>query len=186
MFWLLWQNVRKKRLTSWILRSVCPFVCGWYPDVRLTVTFRSEKKARQTLEMNCGPLSDTISSGIPKFRNTCSKSNSAVLKAVGRPLRGISLQALENLSMVTRIHVFPSEGGRSVTKSTPRCDQGCCGMGSGNSFPEGKCRGTLVMAQSWQPWINSLTSWCIPGHQYFCWIDAHVLVAPGWPVPTEE
>lgn len=69
-------------------------------------------------------------------------------KAVGRPLRGISLQALENLSMVTRIHVLPSEGGRSVTKSTPRCDQGRCGMGSGSNFPVGKCQGTLVMAQS--------------------------------------
>ncbi len=31
--------------------------------------------------------------------------------------------------MMTKIHVLPSETGKSVIKSTPRCDQGRLGMG---------------------------------------------------------
>ncbi len=47
--------------------------------------------------------------------------SSAVLKVVGSPLRGTSLQALENLSTTTRMQVCEREGGRFITpKSTPR------------------------------------------------------------------
>lgn len=83
------------------------------------MTLSREKNARHSLERNWGPRSETISSGIPKFWKTCSKSISAVSKAVGRARKGINLQALENRSMATRMQVFPSETGRSVTKSTP-------------------------------------------------------------------
>ncbi len=78
---------------------------------------RSLKKAFQTCEMNWGPRSDTISSGMPKFQKMCWNSDSAVSRAVGRPLRGINLHALENRSNATRMQVNPSELGRSVTKS---------------------------------------------------------------------
>lgn len=44
--------------------------------------------------------------------------------AVGNPFRGISLHALENISLITRMQVFPSEAGMSVMKSSPRCDHG--------------------------------------------------------------
>jgi len=33
------------------------------------------------------------------------------------------------------------EGGRSVMKSTPRCEYGRLGMGSGWSLPVGRCSG---------------------------------------------
>ncbi len=66
---------------------------------------------------------------------------------------------------MTRMHVLPSEGGRSVTKSTPRCDQGRFGTGSGRSLPAGKWRGLLDMAQSGHPCTNLLTSLAILGHQ---------------------
>ncbi len=68
--------------------------------------------------------------------------------AVGEPFRGIKRHDLENRSMMTRMNVLPSEGGRSVAKSTPRCDQGHCGMGKGRSLPDGRWRGLLEMALS--------------------------------------
>ncbi len=60
--------------------------------------------------------------------------DSAVTIAVGRFLRGIKRQDLENRSTITRIHVLPFEAGKSVTMSTPRCDHGRLGTGSGRKF----------------------------------------------------
>jgi len=68
---------------------------------------------------------------MPKFRKTCSISNSAVTNAVGKVFRGINLQALEKQSMAPRIHVFSSTGGSTVTKSNPMCDQGRFRTGKG-------------------------------------------------------
>lgn len=42
---------------------------------------------------------------------------------------------LENRSTTTRTQVKFWDLGRSVMKSTPRWDQGCCGMGRGTSLP---------------------------------------------------
>lgn len=52
---------------------------------------------------------------------------------------------------ITRMHVLPSEAGRSVMKSTPRCDHGRLGMGRGKSLQDGKWRGVFEVAQSGQP-----------------------------------
>ncbi len=87
---------------------------------------------------------------------------------------------------MTRMHVLPSEGGRSVTKSTPRCDQGRFGTGSGRSLPAGNGRGLLDMAQSGHPCTNLLTSLAILGHQKRSRSSERVLLAPGWPVPRDE
>ncbi len=57
---------------------------------------------------------------------------------MGRPLRGINLQALENRSTATSMQVKPSELGRSVTKSTPTWDHERRGIGKGTSFPAGR------------------------------------------------
>ncbi len=99
--WWPWQKVLRKHPISWIFLSVCPLVCGWYPDDRLTVTPRSLRKFFHTLEMNWGPRSDTISSGMPKYLNTWLNICSAVSIAVGRFLSGIKRQDLENLSTTT-------------------------------------------------------------------------------------
>ncbi len=40
--------------------------------------------------------------------------------------------------MMTKIHVLPSETGKSMIKSTPRCDQGRLGMGNGSILPAGR------------------------------------------------
>ncbi len=79
-------------------------------------------------------------------------------------LRGRRRQLFENLSTMTRIHVLPSEGGRSVMKSTPRCDQGRFGTGSGRSLPDGRWRGFFEMAQSGHPCTNLRTSRAIFVH----------------------
>lgn len=47
--------------------------------------------ACETQEMNCGPRSDTMSSGSPKWRKMCWKSALAASKVVGRPFIGMSL-----------------------------------------------------------------------------------------------
>ncbi|XP_067298542.1 sialoadhesin-like [Pseudorasbora parva] len=54
----------------------------------------------------------------------------------------------ENLSTKTSMQVWFPEMGRSVMKSTPRCDQGQLGMGRGRSLLEGRWRGLLDMAHS--------------------------------------
>ncbi len=125
--------------------------CGWYPEDKLTDTPRRRRNPRQTLEMNWGPLSETMSSGRPKFLNMCWKRDSAVSRADGNPRSGINLQDLENRSTTTRMVVNPFEGGRSVAKSTPRWDQGRWGMGKGTSFPSGRRRGVEEMAQIEHP-----------------------------------
>ncbi len=145
--------------------SFSPFVWGWYPDDKLMVTPRSLKNPFQTRETNCGPWSDTMSSGMPKYLKTELNNNSAVSMAVGRPLRGRSRQDFENRSTITSMHVLPPESGRSVIKSTPRCDHGRLGTGNGRSLPAGKWRGLLEIAQSMQPWTNLLTSLAMLGHQ---------------------
>ncbi len=61
------------------------------------MTSRSLKKTFQTRETNCGPQSETTSSGMPKVRKRLWKRVSTVSRAVGKPQRGINLQALENL-----------------------------------------------------------------------------------------
>ncbi len=107
------------------------------PD-KLTVTPSRWRKAFHTWEINSGPRTETISSGIPKFLKTWVNSSSAVSRAVGNPRRGINLQASEKRSTATRIHVWPADLGKSVTKSTPMCDQGRRGMGRGTSLPTGR------------------------------------------------
>lgn len=121
------------------------------------VTPRRVKNAFQSFDMNCGPRSETISSEIPYYLKTELNSSLAVTMAVGRPLRGRRRQVLEKRSMTTSTHVLQSEAGRSVMKSSPRCDQGRLGMGSGRSLPDGRWRGLLEMAHSEQrifshPW----------------------------------
>ncbi len=56
------------------------------------------------------------------------------------------------------MQVLSSEGGRSVMKSTPRCDQGRFGTGSGWSLPDGRWQGLLEIAQAEHPRTNLRTS----------------------------
>lgn len=62
-FW----DVRQRRpaSNSWLSLSVCPLVCGWYPDVRLTDAPRSWQKAFQNRATNWGPQSERTFLGNP-------------------------------------------------------------------------------------------------------------------------
>lgn len=80
--------------------------CAWYPEVRLTVTHSFSMKLAQTLEVNWGPLSLTMSSWIPKYWNMWSNNNSSIWNAVGMSWSGRWMN-LENRSMITRITVCP-------------------------------------------------------------------------------
>ncbi len=73
---------------------------------------------------------------------------SAVSRAVGRPLSGINLQALDNWSTAMRIQVKPSELGRLVTKLTSTWDHGWQGIGRGTNFPTGRWRGGAIWASA--------------------------------------
>ncbi len=137
-------------------------------------------------EMNLGPQSDTMSSGMRKCRITWLNRFSAVSMAVGRPLRGRRRQLFENLSTMTRIQVLPLEGGRIVMKSTPKCDHGRAGTGNGRSLPDGRWRGLLEMAQFGHPCMNILMSRAILGHQKRSFSSERFPLAPGWPVPRYE
>ncbi len=74
-------------------------------DERLKVTHRRSKKLFHTLEMKWGLLSDTISSGIPKYWKIFWKSSSVDSIIVGKPLRGIRQQDLENWTTTANTRV---------------------------------------------------------------------------------
>ncbi len=124
-----------------------------------------------------------MSSGTPKFLNRWWNKCSAVSRAVGNPRRGISLQAFEKRSTATRMQVFPSELGRSVTKSIPMWDQGRRGMGRDTSLPTGRWRGVEDMAQTEQLRTYLMTSRDILGHQFWAWRSERVRWLPGCPEP---
>ncbi len=71
-------------------------------------------------------------------------------------------------------------------KSTPKCDHGRVGTGSGRSLPDGRWQGLLEMAQSEHPCMNFLTSRAMLGHQKRSFSSERVPLAPGWPVPRDE
>lgn len=60
-------------------------------------------------------------------------------KAVGRDIKGISLTAQENRSMITRIVVKLLDFGRSVMKSTRICNQDLLVEINGRSFLAERC-----------------------------------------------
>ncbi len=91
----------------------------------------------------------------------------------------LNLQAFEKRSTATRMHAWPSDSGRSVTKSIPMWDQGQRGIGRGTSFPTGRWRGVEDMAQTEQLRTYLMTSWDILGHQYRAWSSKRIRWLPG-------
>lgn len=103
--------------------------------------------------------------GFQSEKNICWKIVSAVARAVGKPLSGISLQAFEKLSTTTRTQVLESEGVKLMRKLITMCDQGHCGIGKGTSLPSGIFRGTFEMAQTEHPLTYREIFWAILGQQ---------------------
>lgn len=82
--------------------------------MRLEVTLRALQNALQICEVNWGPLSHTMSWGMPCSQKMWEISRLVVSKVEGSLGRGTKWTALENRSTMIRI---PWEGGRPVTKS---------------------------------------------------------------------
>ena len=62
---------------------------GKIDRIKLTDVPMSVQNAFQNLAVNCGPLSETISVGIPCNLTTCNISNCAVSEAEGRLVKGM-------------------------------------------------------------------------------------------------
>ena len=73
---------------DWLAHSVWPLNCGWNSDDKLTDVPMSIQNAFQNLAVNCGPLSETISVGMPCNLTMCNISNCAVSEAEGSLVRG--------------------------------------------------------------------------------------------------
>lgn len=150
--------------SSWLHLSVWPLDWGWYPDMRLTDAPRALQSSLQTWEMNCGPRSEMMSVGMPWMRKTWRTRSWAVSNADGNLDTWTKWAALENLSMIEKITVLPSDGGRPVMKSMEMWDQGWLGVGSGWRRPAGGWLLLLFRAQVGQAATNSLI-WFRVGHQ---------------------
>lgn len=89
----------------------------------------------------------------------------------------------ENRSTTVRMVVFPSEGGRPVTKSTEMWDHGRVGVGKGLSSPVVVLLDPLQWAQVGHAATYTPTSWVMEGHQNCCWTRLPGLQDKGeaWP-----
>lgn len=125
-------------------------------------------KLVHTRDMTCVPLSFMISSGMPKYRNTCMSMSLAVSKALRSLGKGIRHRDLPVRDL-----------GRLVMKSTTRWDHDHCEMGKGISFPVGKALGILAWTHVGHDEMNVWISESILGHQYFFYRSLHVLCVPG-------
>lgn len=70
--------------------------------------------------MNCVPLSDIMSSGMPYTLNTWWNKALEVCMVVSSFFRDMRQHALENQLVTARMVVYPLELGRLVMKSTVR------------------------------------------------------------------
>ncbi|KAK1784814.1 hypothetical protein P4O66_003478 [Electrophorus voltai] len=116
---------------------------------------------------------------------TWQKSKSTVSKAMDRPFSGMILTILKKRATITKMVVFPSEAGRSMTKSIE--------MGTnspteewGSSLPAGGVHKFLLRVQSVHEDTYLMMSLCMAGHQYLALNRCVVCVHPGSPVPTDE
>lgn len=96
-------------------------ILGWKPDDRLTNTPKPQQKSLHPWETNCGPLLETISNSIPCSRKTWFTRWSAVSLAEDKFGRATKRTALENLSTIVAVIVFPCDRGKLMTKSNDLC-----------------------------------------------------------------
>ena len=98
------------------------------------------------------------------------------------PGRGMRQQARKTAASMVG---FPSTVGRSVAKSTDRCDWGFCATGKASKVPAGNWCGFLAQVHTEQEVTSFWTSEFRPSHQYLedssCWIQ----VPPGCTVAGE-
>ncbi len=176
---------RRALSRSWLARSDCPLVWGWKPEDRLVEAPICLQNSFQNRETNCGPLSETTSTGRPWIRKMWSTTTCAVSLAEG-------VWAREQNGPPWRSGPPPSES---------RC---CLSMGKardkikGQVWPRTRGNGqrlqqtnrrlvrSLIWAHTEQANTNCLTSWAMDGHQNRWRVAASDLRTPGWQVTLDS
>jgi len=132
----LWlTNILKYCSISWLTRSVCLSVWGWYAVDNFVLIPRISFSSFMNFATNCGPLSDKAVSGKPCSFQTWS------LKSVARPLAKVVVEVgMICACFVWRQHMtnnasYPCASGRPVIKSVVISFQGCEVASLGLSFP---------------------------------------------------
>ena len=87
----------------------------------------AEVSSLQNCDIKTDPLSEMISSGVPKKRKTFLRYNSASCLALQVLLHAINNENLLNLSFITKIASNPQDLGKPVLKSIEIDFQGCFG-----------------------------------------------------------
>lgn len=139
------------------------------PSGRLTVDdsrrrdlpLRAAQKVCHSLDVNCGPRSDTTSLGIPWRRNTCCTSSSPVSAAVGTFRRGTKCANLAvNYShdYCVSLPRIPSQGHtirRSAVREQPRLSYPRCAP---PTWTAGLDLDEITQVRWWTvPWEDSLS-----------------------------
>src|SRR5487761_1613246 len=65
VFCLVPQYSRRYCSSDWLVRSLCPSVCGWYAIDMFRLTSSRLHSSLVNFEISCGPLSDMIFLGTP-------------------------------------------------------------------------------------------------------------------------
>jgi len=101
-------------------------------------------------EINWGPLSDTIESGIPTWRTTCVRNRGTNSRAVIVSCTGIVTGRFPYRSTKMATMLCQAFLSGHFLKSTVMCCQGRSGTGSWCSSPGFLSRGTCERLQVWQ------------------------------------
>jgi hypothetical protein len=70
--WCQLMYVQRFCLSSWLIHSICPSVCGWNAVERFCLIPRCQHNSFMNPDLNCDPWSLMMTSGIPWFRNILS------------------------------------------------------------------------------------------------------------------
>ena len=148
---------------SWFARSVWPLVCGWYPDERLADAPNAWQNAFHVLAENCGPLSETMSTGMPCRQKTCMTSSNPAGAWWNALLRAQTEQAATN-SLVSaameghqnrccrRASVGRHPGWQAIREACPHCRTGDLTTSGTNNLSGGQPCGTGWSL--WAPWTT--------------------------------
>src|SRR6266705_2818079 len=111
-------NGRRKASMIWLIRSVCPSVCGWKDVDILGLIPKRARKTCQVEEVNLESRSETMSLGKPCNLHT-SRAKILARSSAFFPsgANGMKCAILVNRSMTTQSSLHPEDRGRSVMKS---------------------------------------------------------------------
>ena len=169
--------------TVWLIRSLCPSVCGWYVVEYSKHTPSFSNKAFQKVERNLRSLSDIMIFGKPQSASHSRSRNLFTHSiAVYVSLPGTSATCLENLSVIDMTAFSKSlESGKANMKSIISIWKGTGRDWIGCRDPYGWCLWVWNTRHSGQYHRNCHI--CFDRPRIYHELDAlsNVLSPPGWP-----